>query len=199
MISKLVNLFKVKEDETLNYMDPDKLIKPKRELLYDPLAEDDEDAFFKELEAEKMERFEEVKQTKTQTPSRNSTLKKMAQCMKEREWNPKRNPKPFMVLFVILLCTFLISIVLHEVPNPLIGKWQPQKKSNIFIPTGDVEFRKEQILANGVITPIEYTIENTYIEVVDLQTKTRIRFDVKDEKTIELNLLGVKTTYKKVH
>ncbi|MCD8478151.1 MAG: hypothetical protein LRY68_09955 [Sulfurospirillum sp.] len=88
---------------------------------------------------------------------------------------------------------------MHETPNPLIGKWQPQKKSNIFIPTGDVEFQKEKILANGVSTPIEYTIENTYIEVVDLQTKTRIRFDLKDEKTIELNLLGVKTTYKKVH
>lgn len=199
MISKLVNLFKVKEDETLNYMDPDKLIKPKRESLYDPLSEEDEDAFFKELEAEKMERFEEVKQTKPQSTSRNSTLKKMAQCMKEREWNPKRNPKPFIVLFLIVVCTFFISMALHETPNPLIGKWQPQKKSNIFIPTGDVEFQKEKILANGVSTPIEYTIENTYIEVVDLQTKTRIRFDLKDEKTIELNLLGVKTTYKKVH
>ena len=72
------------------------------------------------------------------------------------------------------------------------------KKTNIFAPTGEIEFRKDQLLANGVTTPIEYTIESQYVEVVDLNTKMRIPFYITGDKTIELNLLGVKTTYKKI-
>jgi hypothetical protein len=91
-----------------------------------------------------------------------------------------------------------MAIALHETPNPLIGKWQPQKKSNIFAPTGDIEFQKDKILANGISTPIQYTIEKQYVEVTDLNTKMRIPFYITNEKTIELNLLGIKTTYKKI-
>ncbi|ACZ11940.1 hypothetical protein [Sulfurospirillum deleyianum] len=202
MLSKITNLFKVKEDETLQYMDPEKLINPNKERVYDPL-EDDEEAFFRELEENSRPSEASLRQTRQEAPQqqspRESVLKKMAHCMKEREWHPKRNPKPFIALFVIVLIAVFISLALHETPNPLLGKWQPQKKSNIFIPTGDVEFRKEHVLANGVHTEVSYIIEESYVEVVDKQMQTRLRFELKDDKTIELNLLGVKTSYKKIH
>ncbi|AFL68283.1 hypothetical protein [Sulfurospirillum barnesii] len=201
MFSKFINLFKVKEDETLHYMNPEKLSRFHKNYEDDPLSEEDEDAFFRQLEEEKYASIAEVEHEKKQAeanPNRASVLEKMRACMHQREWTAQRKAKLLVTLFIFVAGSLLLFILMYEPHNPLIGKWQPQKKSNIFIPTGDIEFRKEAILANGVSTPIEYIIESQYVEVIDSQTKTRIRFERKDERTIELNLLGVKTTYKKI-
>lgn len=198
-----MKFFEVKPDETLDYMDPDKLLKNKKRVLKDPLNQEDEDEFFRQLEEENsvLERQnirpEPRIQPKNQ-PNRESVLEKMRQCMKERDWNPKHHPRIVIGAAAVLIGTVIMAIALHETPNPLIGKWQPQKKSNIFAPTGDIEFQKDKILANGISTPIQYTIEKQYVEVTDLNTKMRIPFYITNEKTIELNLLGIKTTYKKI-
>ena len=198
-----MKFFEVKPDETLDYMDPDKLLKNKKRILKDPLNQEDEDEFFRQLEEENsvLERQnirpEPRIQPKNQ-PNRESVLEKMRQCMKERDWNPKHHPRIVIGAAAVLIGTVIMAIALHETPNPLIGKWQPQKKSNIFAPTGDIEFQKDKILANGISTPIQYTIEKQYVEVTDLNTKMRIPFYITNEKTIELNLLGIKTTYKKI-
>lgn len=203
MFSKFMKFFEVKPDETLDYMDPDKLLKNKKRVLKDPLNQEDEDEFFRQLEEENsvLERQnirpEPRIQPKNQ-PNRESVLEKMRQCMKERDWNPKHHPRIVIGAAAVLIGTVIMAIALHETPNPLIGKWQPQKKSNIFAPTGDIEFQKDKILANGISTPIQYTIEKQYVEVTDLNTKMRIPFYITNEKTIELNLLGIKTTYKKI-
>ncbi|WNY98611.1 hypothetical protein SUSP_001029 [Sulfurospirillum sp. 'SP'] len=203
MFSKFMKFFEVKPDETLDYMDPDKLLKNKKRVLKDPLNQEDEDEFFRQLEEENsvLERQnirpEPRIQPKNQ-PNRESVLEKMRQCMKERNWNPKHHPRIVIGAAAVLIGTVIMAIALHETPNPLIGKWQPQKKSNIFAPTGDIEFQKDKILANGISTPIQYTIEKQYVEVTDLNTKMRIPFYITNEKTIELNLLGIKTTYKKI-
>jgi hypothetical protein len=102
--------------------------------------------------------------------------------MKERDWNPKHHPRIVIGAAAVLIGTVIMAIALHETPNPLIGKWQPQKKSNIFAPTGDIEFQKDKILANGISTPIQYTIEKQYVEVTDLNTKMRIPFYITNEK-----------------
>lgn len=198
-----MKFFEVKPDETLDYMDPDKLLKNKKRILKDPLNQEDEDEFFRQLEEEnnvlehQNVRPEPRIQPKNQ-PNRESVLEKMRQCMKERDWNPKHHPRIVIGAAAVLIGTVIMAIALHETPNPLIGKWQPQKKSNIFAPTGDIEFQKDKILANGISTPIQYTIEKQYVEVTDLNTKMRIPFYITNEKTIELNLLGIKTTYKKI-
>ncbi len=198
-----MKFFEVKPDETLDYMDPDKLLKNKKRILKDPLNQEDEDEFFRQLEEENnvLERQNVRPEPRIQPknqPNRESVLEKMRQCMKERDWNPKHHPKIVIGAAAILIGTVIMAIALHETPNPLIGKWQPQKKSNIFAPTGDIEFQKDKILANGISTPIQYTIEKQYVEVTDLNTKMRIPFYITNEKTIELNLLGIKTTYKKI-
>ncbi len=198
-----MKFFEVKPDETLDYMDPDKLLKNKKRVLKDPLNQEDEDEFFRQLEEENsvLERQNVRPEPRIQPknqPNRESVLEKMRQCMKERDWNPKHHPRIVIGAAAVLIGTVIMAIALHETPNPLIGKWQPQKKSNIFAPTGDIEFQKDKILANGISTPIQYTIEKQYVEVTDLNTKMRIPFYITNEKTIELNLLGIKTTYKKI-
>ncbi len=198
-----MKFFEVKPDETLDYMDPDKLLKNKKRILKDPLNQEDEDEFFRQLEEENnvLERQNVRPEPRIQPknqPNRESVLEKMRQCMKERDWNPKHHPRIVIGAAAVLIGTVIMAIALHETPNPLIGKWQPQKKSNIFAPTGDIEFQKDKILANGISTPIQYTIEKQYVEVTDLNTKMRIPFYITNEKTIELNLLGIKTTYKKI-
>ncbi len=198
-----MKFFEVKPDETLDYMDPDKLLKNKKRILKDPLNQEDEDEFFRQLEEENnvLERQNVRPEPRIQPknqPNRESVLEKMRQCMKERDWNPKHHPRIVIGAAAVLIGTVIMAIALHETPNPIIGKWQPQKKSNIFAPTGDIEFQKDKILANGISTPIQYTIEKQYVEVTDLNTKMRIPFYITNEKTIELNLLGIKTTYKKI-
>ena len=47
-----MKFFEVKPDETLDYMDPDKLLKNKKRILKDPLNQEDEDEFFRQLEEE---------------------------------------------------------------------------------------------------------------------------------------------------
>ncbi|WP_442765192.1 hypothetical protein [Sulfurospirillum cavolei] len=195
MFSKVINLFKVKEDDTLNFINQEAFQKPSKNHRF---TQEEEDAFFEHLEKEDLAIQEESPSPKTTPTSRESTLKKMYACMKERDWNPKHHPKILIGLSGTVLLAAFIAFMLHETPNPLLGKWQPIKKTNIFAPTGEIEFRKDQLLANGVTTPIEYTIESQYVEVVDLNTKMRIPFYITGDKTIELNLLGVKTTYKKM-
>ena len=52
--------------------------------------------------------------------------------------------------------------------------------------------------ALNITTAVRYDIEESKIKVVDLSNNTGITFYIKDDKTIETNLLGVKTLYKRV-
>lgn len=222
MFSKFKKLFEVKEDDTLDYMDPDKLLKKRKKTLKDPLNEEDDfDSFEPHVNTQKFHSMDELshhqqsfdddsfdyepphqevkpKPQPHSMPNPDSVLEKMRLRLISIDWNPKRHPKVVIGAGVALLAIGILTFALREVPNPLIGKWQPQKKSNIFAPTGDIEFQKDKILANGISTPIQYNIEEQYVEVIDLNTKMRIPFYRTSEKTIELNLLGIKTTYKKI-
>ncbi len=202
MFSKFMKFFEVKPDETLDYMDPDKLLKHKKRILKDPLNQEDEDEFFRQLEEdertfERQNIYAEPDVQPKKEVTRESTLEKMRQCMKERDWNPKHHPKIIIGVAVVLLGTAITAIALHETPNPLIGKWRPQGK-NIFLPVGDIEFAKDKFQANTITTFVKYAIDDAKVNVIDLATNTGIMFYIKDDKTIENNLLGVKTTYKKV-
>ena len=202
MFAKFLNLFKVKEDETLNYMNSEKLFNPKKETFRDPLNQDDEDEFFRELDEEKillesLKIAEETPKTSQKdTPSRESILRKMHHCMQEKDWNPKHHPKLLIAITVVFLASTIAIIALHETPNPLIGKWKPLGK-NIFLPTGDIEFSKDKVQAMGNSTPVKYDIEEHFIDVIDLTTNRHLTFYIKDDKNIECNILGVKTSYKK--
>lgn len=197
-----MKFFEVKPDETLDYMDPDKLIKHKKRILKDPLNQEDEDEFFRQLEEENREierqtiRFEPHVQPKKEV-NRESVLEKMRQCMKERDWNPKHHPKIIIGTAIVFIGAVIVAIALHETPNPLIGKWRPQGK-NVFLPVGDIEFTKDKFQANTITTFVKYDIDDTKVNVIDTTTKSGIVFYIKDDRTIENNLLGVKTTYKKV-
>lgn len=202
MFSKFMKFFEVKPDETLDYMDPDKLVKHKKRILKDPLNQEDEDEFFRQLEEENRAIEHQRTYTESHTqpkkaPSRESVLEKMRQCMKERDWNPKHHPKIIIGTAVVLIGAVIVAMVLHETPNPLIGKWRPQGK-NVFLPVGDIEFTKDKFQANTITTFVKYDIDDAKVNVIDQTTRTGIVFYIKDDKTIENNLLGVKTTYKKV-
>lgn len=197
-----MKFFEVKEDETLDYMDPDKLLKNKTKALKDPLNQEDEDEFFRQLEEEDRQfAHENIHQepqiTSKNNASRESVLEKMRQCMQERDWNPKHHPKIVMGIAAVLIGSVILAIALHETPNPLIGKWRPQGK-NIFLPIGDIEFAKEKIQVLNVTTMVKYDIDDNKVYVIDSTTNTGITFYITNDKTIETNLLGVKTTYKKV-
>ncbi len=202
MFAKFIHLFKVKEDETLNYINSDTLIKPHTKASKDPLSQEDEDEFFRELDEER-DAFAHFK-AHEETPhidlkidtSRESVLQKMRQCMQEKDWNPKHHPRILLAVAFIIVATALTIFILHETPNPLIGKWRPLGK-NIFLPTGDIEFSKEKVHAMGNNTPVKYNIEEQSVEVIDLTTQMHLTFYFKDEKTIECTILGVKTSYKK--
>ena len=202
MFAKFIQLFKVKEDETLNYMNSEPVQKPKNKAFKDSLSQEDEDEFFRELDEERdaLESFNAQKETppmdlKLDT-SRESVLQKMRQCMQEKDWNPKHHPRILLAIAFIIVATALTIFILHETPNPLIGKWRPLGK-NIFLPTGDIEFSKEKVHAMGNNTPVKYNIEEQSVEVIDLTTQMHLTFYFKDEKTIECTILGVKTSYKK--
>ncbi|WP_333803802.1 hypothetical protein [Sulfurospirillum sp.] len=202
MFSKFMKFFEVKEDETLDYMDPDKLLKNKRKTLKDPLNQADEDEFFRQLEVEE-QMFEqtnprqEPRVSPKNNPSRESVLEKMRQCMKERDWNPKHHPKIIVGVAVAIIGSVIMTLALRETPNPIIGKWRPQGK-NIFLPVGDIEFTKEKVQALNVTTMVKYNIDDTKVVVMDPSTNTSVTFYITGDKSIETNLLGVKTTYKKV-
>lgn len=202
MFSKFMKFFEVKEDATLDYMDPDKLLRKKKRVLKDPLNQEEEDEFFRQLEVEEsaFERpniDEEPRREPRQNIPRESVLKKMSQCMKERDWNPKHHPKIIIGGVCLFIGVVILAIALHETPNPLIGKWRPQGK-NIFLPVGDIEFAKDKVQALNITTMVKYDIDDTKINVIDTTTNTGVTFYITSDKTIETNLLGVKTTYKKV-
>lgn len=203
MFSRFIKFFEVKPDDTLDYMDPDKLIKNKKRVLKDPLNQEDEDEFFRQLEQEQQfsehhtTRKEAFKTTQNDTASRESVLKKMRQCMQERDWNPKHHPKIVVTIACVLIGSVILTMLLRETPNPLLGKWRPQGKT-VFPPSGDLEFSKNKAHAMGATTQVKYKIDHAAITVIDPSTNTNIVFFIKDEKTIESNLLGVKTSYKKV-
>ena len=202
MFSKFMKFFEVKEDATLDYMDPDKLLRKKKRVLKDPLNQEEEDEFFRQLEVEEsaFERpniNEEPHREPRQKTPRESVLKKMSQCMKERDWNPKHHPKIIIGGVCLFIGVVILAIALHETPNPLIGKWRPQGK-NIFLPVGDIEFAKDKVQALNITTMVKYDIDDTKINVIDTTTNTGVTFYITSDKTIETNLLGVKTTYKKV-
>jgi hypothetical protein len=198
MFSKFMKFFEVKEDETLDYMDPDKLLKTKRKTLKDPLNQADEDEFFRQLEVEE-QMFEhtnprqEPRVAPKNNPSRESVLEKMRQCMQERDWNPKHHPKIIVGVAVAIIGSVIMTLALRETPNPIIGKWRPQGK-NIFLPVGDIEFTKEKVQALNVTTMVKYNIDDTKVVVIDPSTNTSITFYITGDKSIETNLLGVKTT-----
>jgi len=197
-----MKFFEVKEDATLDYMDPDKLLRKKKRVLKDPLNQEEEDEFFRQLEVEEsaFERpniDEEPRREPRQNIPRESVLKKMSQCMKERDWNPKHHPKIIIGGVCLFIGVIILAIALHETPNPLIGKWRPQGK-NIFLPVGDIEFAKDKVQALNITTMVKYDIDDTKINVIDTTTNTGVTFYITSDKTIETNLLGVKTTYKKV-
>ncbi|KFL34517.1 MULTISPECIES: hypothetical protein [unclassified Sulfurospirillum] len=202
MFSKFMKFFEVKPDDTLDYMDPDKLLKNKKRVLKDPLNQADEDEFFRQLEVEEqffdhLNTQEESQTTPKNNASRESVLKKMRQCMQERDWNPKHHPKILLASVATIMGTIILLLVLHETPNPLIGKWRPQGK-NIFLPVGDIEFTKDTFQALGISTMVKYEIDETKVQVIDTTTNTGINFYITRDKTIEVNLLGIKTSYKKV-
>ena len=202
MFSKFMKFFEVKPDVTLDYMDPDILLKHKKRVLKDPLNQEDEDEFFRQLERdEQFVEHENIRQEPRKIPqndaTRESVLKKMRQCMQERDWNPKHHPRIVVTIACVLIGSVIVAMVLYEAPNPLIGKWKPQGK-NVFPPTGDIEFSKDKVHTMGVTTSVKYKIDHATITLIDPSTNTRITFVVKDDKNIESNLLGVKTLYKKV-
>jgi len=202
MFSKFMKFFEVKEDATLDYMDPDKLLRKKKRVLKDPLNQEEEDEFFRQLEEEentpkRQNIHKESYAPPKQNVSRESVLKKMSQCMKERDWNPKHHPKIIIGGVCLFIGVVILAIALHETPNPLIGKWRPQGK-NIFLPVGDIEFAKDKVQALNITTMVKYDIDDTKINVIDTTTNTGVTFYITSDKTIETNLLGVKTTYKKV-
>lgn len=197
-----MKFFEVKEDATLDYMDPDKLLRKKKRVLKDPLNQEEEDEFFRQLEEEentpkRQNIHKESYAPPKQNVSRESVLKKMSQCMKERDWNPKHHPKIIIGGVCLFIGVVILAIALHETPNPLIGKWRPQGK-NIFLPVGDIEFAKDKVQALNITTMVKYDIDDTKINVIDTTTNTGVTFYITSDKTIETNLLGVKTTYKKV-
>jgi len=63
---------------------------------------------------------------------------------------------------------------------------------------GDIEFTKEKVQALNVTTMVKYNIDDTKVVVMDPSTNTSVTFYITGDKSIETNLLGVKTTYKKV-
>ena len=102
-----------------------------------------------------------------------------------------------IALATLVLGIVILAVALHETPNPLIGKWRPQGK-NVFLPVGDIEFAKDKFQVLGISTMVKYDIEETKIQVIDVATDTGIIFYITSDKTIEVNLLGVKTSYKKM-
>lgn len=176
-----------KDDDTLSYMDAHKRLKIKQKTLRDPLNED---------ENGEIPLFEEMPK-KELNPKKTSVLKKLIPYLKNLDWNPKHHPKLIASSVLLLIAIVILTIALRETPNPLIGKWRPMSK-NIFLPVGDIEFFKDKMQALNITTLVNYDIEESKIKVVDLSNNTGITFYIKDDKTIETNLLGVKTLYKRV-
>lgn len=197
MFRKIFNLFKIKEDDTLNYMDSKKF--PHQTQSHEPLDPKDEDEFFRNLEKEDPSFRENPSYTHAhQTTNANAQKHPFRSFIEKIDWNPKHHLKLITLLICMILGGILLIIALQETPNPLLGKWQPQKQSNVFVPTGIIEFAPDEFRANAIKTPVKYTINKELIEVIDLKTHMTIPFYIKDEKTIECSILGVKTTYKKV-
>ncbi|MBV5277612.1 MAG: hypothetical protein J0647_00925 [Campylobacteraceae bacterium] len=106
--------------------------------------------------------------------------------------------KKLLKKLIWLIPAIILAIILYKVlnpHNPLIGKWKTTSKAAFSL--GDLEFTKDKIATNGIASKIQYDIQSDKINIMD-ELGTGIIFYIKDEKTIESNLLGNKTTYKKV-
>lgn len=176
-----------KDDDTLSYMDANKRFNKKQKTLRDPLNEDENNDI----------PFVEPVKKKESKHTLRQIFKTCISYLKSLDYNPKHHPKLIAISVLSLIALVVIMVVLREIPNPLIGKWRPMSK-NIFLPVGDVEFSKDKMQALNITTAVRYDIEESKIKVIDLSNDTGIIFYIKDEKTIETNLLGVKTLYKKV-
>lgn len=110
------------------------------------------------------------------------------------------NPEPLKRILrktIWIIPIVAISIIGYKIlnpHNPLIGKWKPISKSAFSL--GEIEFTKEKFHTNGNSNKIKYEIDSDKVSIVD-EIGTSIVFYIKDDKTIENNLLGNKTTYKK--
>ena len=119
MFSKFIDLFKVKEDDTLNYINP-QAFSTQRQARF---SQEDEDAFFQEINIKDIdntskEASPKTKQERLKEP-RESTLKKMYACMQQRDWNLKHHPKLFLGLMALIFLLGILAFALHETPNPL--------------------------------------------------------------------------------
>lgn len=176
-----------KDDDTLSYMDTNKRFNKKQKTLRDPLNEDENNDIPFVEPVKKKEPKQKIRQI----------FKTCVTYLRSLDYNPRHHPKLIAISVLSLIALVILMIVLREIPNPLIGKWRPMSK-NIFLPVGDIEFFKDKMQALNITTTVSYDIDENKIKVIDLSNKTEVVFYIKDEKTIETNLLGVKTLYKKV-
>jgi len=110
------------------------------------------------------------------------------------EKEKKLNNKKIFASISILTISIISIILINYNSNPLIGEWNT--KSNI-LGNHKIIFKDDSIETMGMISKVKYKIEDDRVIVTDeLGIGTIIK--IIDENTLESNLAGIKTAYKRI-
>ncbi|MBE0515519.1 hypothetical protein [Sulfurimonas sp.] len=112
--------------------------------------------------------------------------------------NPNANKKSNNLLLYLIVTIVAIAIIalinININSNPLIGEWN--SKSNI-LGKNKIIFKSDSIETMGMISKVKYDIEENRVIVTDEWGIGTI-INIIDDNTLESNLAGIKTIYKKV-
>lgn len=103
---------------------------------------------------------------------------------------PKKKLYDKLIIISIILAIITVSLnFIIKDNNPLIGTWQ-MKKNMPMIGKMEMIFKKDKAIMMGIVSKVEYEIEDDEITVTD-QTGTGVIFKIINKNTILYGAMGI--------
>lgn len=122
---------------------------------------------------------------------------------KEIEWKKNNNIKTTKTKSKTIAATIMTTIILIVVgtiiykmnSNPLIGTWKSNKN---IMGMGKIEFKEDKMIFMGIVSKVQYEKDGDDITVID-DTGTGMIYKIIDDDTIQNEIMGFRTIYKRVN
>lgn len=109
----------------------------------------------------------------------------------------KNKMKSKIIATSLISIIAIIGFIIYNInSNPLIGKWKSNNRS--LMGTIKIEFKENKMIFMGIVTKVKYEKDGNEVTVID-DTGTGMIYKIIDSDTIENNLMGLKTIYKRVN
>lgn len=105
--------------------------------------------------------------------------------------------KNLIIILSLIVGIATIGTLISSInTNPLIGEWKATKSS--ILGMNKLKFTSKRMETMGIVSKVDYEIENNEVIVTD-ETGTGMIFKIIDKDTVYSEIMGIKTTYKKVN